>query len=159
MDKTIIKIDMPLSMDCTVDRVAYFEVNTNNAKELQSKIENFLLYDGETEEEIQESFPDIKYLYSIYDCVNSELGIYEKALEITKNGALYTYYTLEEESDENANTKLYKNGELLSDNYFATDDLMKTLWSIYNGEITDYWMSESMEFNYKCMVEANDFKE
>ena len=60
----------------------------------------------------------------------------------------YIYFSNIIESDENANTKMYdRRMNLLSDNYFAFDSLMKKLQLIYKGEIQVYYISpELMHF-------------
>jgi hypothetical protein len=56
--------------------------------------------------------------------ITTHLGDFNLAL-ITKD---FVYFVNMEESDENGNTMMYnKNGELLSDNYFASNELYETL--------------------------------
>ena len=56
--------------------------------------------------------------------ITTHLGDFNLAL-ITKD---FVYFVNMEESDENGNTMMYnKNGELLSDNYFASNELHETL--------------------------------
>jgi hypothetical protein len=84
---------------------------------------------------------------------------FELLLTVTDNKKEYKYYGNQGESDENANTKLYYKDELLSDNYFANNDLMETLSRIYNEELTEYTMSDNMKYNYQCMIENGYFNE
>jgi len=67
----------------------------------------------------------------------------------------FDYYLNEEEPDCDA--ILFKSGELLSDNYFATNSLMEDLDKIYLGEITNYKMEPDMEDNYKEMIKEGCF--
>lgn len=60
----------------------------------------------------------------------------------------YVFYSDFEESDENGNTKMYnKDGKLLSDNYFAYNELMNQLESINNGEIDPIFIHDYLK-NY-----------
>lgn len=72
----------------------------------------------------------------------------------------HSYYVDQEESDENANTILYgKNDELLSDNYFAMNDMMETLEEIYAGHVQPEYMADFVKENMDLMKEAGMFEE
>lgn len=63
----------------------------------------------------------------------------------------YIFFTNNEELDENANTKMYnKDMKLLSDNYFASDELTEIIRQIINNEIEPEFVSENMKYNIEC---------
>ena len=62
--------------------------------------------------------------------------------------------------DRNTNTILYgKNDELLSDNYFAMNDMMGTLEEIYAGHVQPEYMADFVKENMDLMKEAGMFEE
>lgn len=156
MDK-VIEIEIAETMNFDSERVAYFVVDETKIDGLIFAINNFLLENinehGDSIEDIIAKEFKIKYLYSIHDT----LGNFERALEYMEKDSHYTFYVNdEEESDENV--IMYCNGNLLSDNFFAQNELFEVLARIFNGVITQYFMSESMEYNYKSMIENNFFQ-
>lgn len=73
----------------------------------------------------------------------------------------FVYYVDEEESDENANTMMFQRGnfELVSNNYFATADLMETLGKIHSGELHPEFISDNMKENIELLAESGYFEE
>ena len=67
----------------------------------------------------------------------------------------FIFYKHLEETDENANTKMYnRKMELLSDNYFATDSFCREIYDISKGRTDVYYMSPSCLF---CLEETKKF--
>jgi hypothetical protein len=69
------------------------------------------------------------------DEIKTSLGTYKRAMETED----FVYFALYEESDENANVKMFRkdDGSLVSDNYFANQDFMSQL---HDGNAT--WLSK-----------------
>ncbi len=87
-------------------------------------------------------------------------GILEQHFKLGLVVEGYSYYIDEEESDENANTILYRpDGSLASDNYFATSDIIQTLEEIFAGHVQPEFMADSVKENMKLMAEAGMFEE
>ena len=81
--------------------------------------------------------------------ISTILGDYKLGL-ITED---FIYYVNEDEGDDNANTKMYnKKGELISDNYFATEDLFENLLSANDFE----YISPNMKYNRKELLKQNN---
>lgn len=71
----------------------------------------------------------------------------------------YSYYIDQEESDENSNTILYaQDGKLLSDNYFATDDLMKNIEMVYLNEVQPEYIADFVKENMNLLEESGYFE-
>lgn len=73
----------------------------------------------------------------------------------------FVYYVDETESDENANTMIFRRGnfELVSNNYFATADLMETLEKIHSGKLQPEFISDNMKENIELLAESGYFEE
>lgn len=73
----------------------------------------------------------------------------------------FVYYVDEDECDENGNTMMFQRGnfELVSNNYFATNDLMETLGKIHRGELQPEFISDDMMENIKLLAESGYFEE
>lgn len=73
----------------------------------------------------------------------------------------FVYYVDEEECDENGNTMMFRRGnfELVSNNYFATADLMETLGKIHSGKLQPEFISGNMKENMQLLAESGYFEE
>jgi hypothetical protein len=82
--------------------------------------------------------------------IKTDFGTYKLGLK-TKD---YVYFVNESEGDDSANTIMYNaKGELLSDNYFASNDLFERLTEIANGNEFYVYIKPSIEKN------LNEFKD
>jgi hypothetical protein len=80
--------------------------------------------------------------------IRTNLGDYILGL-VTKD---FVYFVNIEEGDENANTIMYnKKGELLSDNYFANNDLFETL----ENESEFEFIHPDVEYNRQQIIKGN----
>lgn len=71
----------------------------------------------------------------------------------------HIYFCCIMDSDENANTKMYdRRMNLISDNYFAYESLMKKLQQIYKGEIQVTYISPEL-LHYMMIEEDNGWYE
>lgn len=64
------------------------------------------------------------------------------------------YYVDLNECDDNANTKIFDlHGNLLSDNYFATNALIEDLEKVLNGEIEPKYINQELLENARLYFE------
>ena len=85
------------------------------------------------------------------DIIKTDLGEFRKALVVDG----FIYYINYQESDENASTIMYReNGDLVSDNYFASMDCLEQLEKVYRKEVkADFVSKEALE-NIKLYLES-----
>lgn len=86
-------------------------------------------------------------------------GILEQtfSLALVTEGGKFRYYVDETESDENANTIMYRDGKLLSDNYFAYNSIVEEMGDIYTGKTEPYFISDTMKSAIRSMAENGYF--
>lgn len=94
------------------------------------------------------------------ECQNMRVfvaGILEQKFELALVVGKFRYYVDKEESDENACVALYRDGELLSDNYFAYNSLFEELCDVHTGKSEPDFISDFLKEIMVSMAENGDF--
>lgn len=86
-------------------------------------------------------------------------GILEQKFELALVSAdgKFRYYVDREESDENASVCMYRDGKLLSDNYFAFSSLFEEMADVHTGKSEPEFISDFLKEAMVSMAENGDF--